>query len=108
MGVTAAVGHTVRFYGHQKPDAEVALQKRVGQGVGLLRSLTLLVKMKGHVGGGSGSRRLQGVGYSVKAKSFSQVLHVSIRKNICAERLLEMSGSVRAFHLAVSYINLRV
>ena len=67
--------------------------------------------MKGHVGGGSGFRRIQGVGISVKAKSFSYVLHVSIRngrlvwlwldrlsERYCAERLLEMSGMIVEFH----------
>ena len=67
--------------------------------------------MKGHVGGGSGSQRIQGVGVSVKAKSFSYVLHVSIRngrpdwlwlvglpERYCAERLLEMSGFIVEFH----------
>ena len=44
-------------------------------------------------------QRFQGVGNSVKAKSLYNVLHVSIRKNYCAERLLEMSGLIRAFHL---------
>ena len=56
-------------------------------------------------------QRFQGVGNSVKAKSFSYVLHVSIRNGIsiglwpgrdperyCAERLLEMRGSIVEFH----------
>ena len=54
--------------------------------------------MKGHVGGGSGFWRFQGVGYSVKAKSLLHVLHVSIRNRYCAERLLEMSGLIGEFH----------
>src|SRR5690606_455001 len=47
--------------------------------------------MKGHVGDGSGSVRLQGAWYSVKAKSFMHVLTHHVR--IVQERLLEMSGS---------------
>ena len=42
--------------------------------------------------------RLQGVGYSFKAK----LLYMSFTYpyvKLCAERLLEMSGLIRAFHL---------
>ena len=53
--------------------------------------------MKGHVGGGPGSG-IQGARCSVKLGRYSQVLHVSIRKNYCAERLLEMSGLIVEFH----------
>jgi hypothetical protein len=61
----------------------------------------IVIEMKGHVGGGSGFWRLQGVGGSVKAKLLLHVLHVSIRNRFCAERLLEMSGWARAFHLGL-------
>ncbi|WP_235399238.1 hypothetical protein, partial [Sphingomonas sp. SRS2] len=44
--------------------------------------------MKGHVGGGSGFWRLQGVGGSVKAKSF----HVLICKTLC---VLCRNGSLK-------------
>ena len=54
--------------------------------------------MKGHVGGGSVSARLLGVFDIVKAKSFhrsfSRFHYVNVQ-----ERLLEMSGFVREFHL---------
>ena len=56
-------------------------------------------------------QRFQGVGNSVKAKSFSYVLHVSIRngrfirfrlggasERYCAERLLEMDEIIVEFH----------
>ena len=38
----------------------------MGRGVGFCRSLTLLVKMKGHVGGGSGSGILRVSGARLK------------------------------------------
>jgi len=52
---TDAVSHTVRFDGHQKPGARVALQK---EGKPRRRSFALfdiVILMKGHVGGGPGS-----------------------------------------------------
>jgi hypothetical protein len=53
--------------------------------------------MKGHVGGGSGFWRIQGVGHSVKAK----LLYMSFTYpyvKLCAERLLEICFSDGLFH----------
>jgi hypothetical protein len=48
--------------------------------------------MKGHVGGGSGFWRIQGVGYPVKAKSlFMSFMYPYVK--LCAERLLEIGFS---------------
>jgi hypothetical protein len=55
--------------------------------------------MKGHVGGGSGSRRLSGVGYSVKAKPVHVSYYISTRICDVQEQAPENAGSVRAFHL---------
>ncbi len=54
--------------------------------------------MKGHVGGGSGSNVFKALVTRLKLSRSYIVLHVSIRKNYCAERLLEMSGLIVEFH----------
>ena len=48
----------------------------------IVGSLTLLMLMKGHVGDGSGSKRLQGAWYSVKLAVVVHVLHTPCK--ICA------------------------
>ena len=54
-------------------------------------------KMKGHVGGGSGSGDFQGRWHSVKVKSFT-VLICKHTLCIVQERLLEIAGASLEFH----------
>ncbi len=84
MGFTAAVDRMVT-----EVVAENWTARPSGRGVlmrvrYLCRSLTLLIEMKGHVGGGL---RLPGAFKAYRGSitdcRFTQVLHVSIRKNLC-------------------------
>ena len=99
MSFIEAAGHTVQRGGQQQSGAGVALQQEGKPRRRLLSLFDIVGQDEGTCGRRPRVRRPQGVGTSVKARPFSQVLHVSIRKNFCAERLLEMSGLIRAFHL---------
>ena len=107
MTTTAATGQTVRFSVTKISAQWSPSKKRVAQGVGLLRSLTLLVQMKGHVGGGPGSSVFKALG----ARSNKPFLYVSYTpcKKFVQERLLEMPVLTSVIPPAPEWnINLRV
>ena len=93
------MGHPVRLLRSPNCRRRATLRKEGWYGVGILRSLTLLVLDEGTCG-----RRRPGPTFSRRRAlgqimPFLYVLHVSIRKENVQERLLEMSGLIRAFHL---------
>ena len=79
-------------WGRKKPGAERLLKEGFA-GAPAFCSLTLLVKMKGHVGGGSGLPRFQGVVWSVKAKPVHMSYYISTVYVMCRNWLLEVSCS---------------
>ncbi len=104
MGGTAAAGHTVRHDGQQIAKRRVHSPR----GGGLARRWLFVFFDIVGLDEGTCGRRLAGSGgikaldTRLKLSRSHDVLHVSIRKDIiCAERLLEMDGWARAFHLGL-------
>ena len=84
MGVTAAVAGTVAEAVCENKAPWSPPEKGGSRGVGFCPSLTLLVKMKGHVGGGSGSDILRVSGARLKPSLACMSLLLIHSNSICA------------------------